>query len=341
MLRVDKKLVDARFDEPVIGLCVSKQKINLGYVLKFGDYKLFISEYIAQIVNLWGNYAVGANIIAKRELSNRGCIASGKTERLILSNIEGNTLLLSSLSLYLNNAVSEFIVADYSEWGTLDKKTKLFICYLLGFSDSKQQLFKLYNISNVTEKLELFSFMLSLIGILNLNMSIIEKTDDIAENSPHIEKIADSRIDLTIDEVSKNSNIFDSVISPNSEVTIKTDRVTVVERSFGKFHKSADTEFYEALVEVVGSTPLYRGKTAWSSVLKILRDDPKYCAITSKYLTDSGYKLNTNNLRNWYTYYTSRTLKTDKFKIISDDTEITDIITELNYNVKKMEESKE
>ena len=89
----------------------------------------------------------------------------------------------------------------------------------------------------------------------------------------------------------------------------KTDTITVIERTFGKFNIHADTEFYGSLVKVYNIAPSYRGRTSWESILIMLRDNPKYSAITAKHTVDYNYRLNENNLRNLYNYNTNNLLK--------------------------------
>lgn len=80
--------------------------------------------------------------------------------------------------------------------------------------------------------------------------------------------------------------------------TEKIDTLTVVERTFGNFHINADIEFYDSIVDVYNIVPHYRGRTYWKNILIMFRDNPKYSAITAKYINDSGYNINENNIRN-------------------------------------------
>ena len=326
MLRVEKKLTKAYFDKPIIGLCYSMDKKQVGYVLKFGDFSLYMNEYMAQVVNVLGTSTKDGVITSKRTLSKKSYKVNEAVERNMLSSLEENTLLVASLSLYLNNTISEFVEVNYNEWDSLEGKYKLLIVYLLGSMQDVSYLISLYRSCSVKEKIELFYFVLSLVGIYKQTLIFMSKESKQLKTFVDIENSVDSSVNITIEQVVENANILGQVI------TEKSDTVTVVERTMGKFHKSADVKFYESLVEVVNTTPLYRGKTAWKGVLETLRDNPKYSVITYDYLNQSGYKLNTNNLRNWYNYYTKKTLKTEKFKIISENFNISDMISDIDYN---------
>lgn len=325
VLIVNKRLSSAKFDEPSISLCYSSSKVQLGYVLKFGDFNLYVNEYVAQIVNVLGTSSVNGVIASKRKVVGKGYTVANESVGKLLSAIEGNTLLLGSLSLYLNDSISEFIKIDFNEWGTLNKKHKLFITYLLGLTSKTHYLMRIYKLCTIEEKSELFVLMLSLVGMFKEKLSLIEKTVDLEENSGDMEKLADS----TSSETMKLG--LEIVNKIEQDYREKTDTVTVVERTFGKFHIGANTKFYENLVEVYKFAPLYRGRTSWTAILRILRDNPKYSAVTEAYINSSGYKLNVNNLRNWYNYYVNNTLKTEKFKIISNKKHISEIFTEIDY----------
>lgn len=332
MLRVSKKLSEAEFSSLTIGVCLTARKEQVGYVLQFGDFSLYISEYIAQSINLFGISSVDDNIVVRREVTSRGFILSQRTLQGVLREVEDNTLLLSSLSLYLNGSVPEFISVNYNEWGSLSKSYKLFIVCLLGLIQRPIYLTTLYNSCSITEKSELFSFVLSLIRIYQLNINLIENLADIAHFSAETSNFSNSSSSKTIEQPQENVDKIGRDFSVNSK------KVIAVERTLGKFHKTADTDFYKNLVEVVANAPQYRGRVSWQRVLVILRDNPKYSATTAKYLGVSGYKLNVNNLRNWHTYYTRDTLKTEKYKVISDISEIEDLLSDIKHNNKDSSE---
>lgn len=323
MLRVRGKLSEASFSKPTVSLCYSEQGKMLGYVLRFDDFYLYLSEYIAQLVNIWG---FDENVSTKRKLDNKPYVLKADMEDKILSQVEGNSLLLTSLSLYLNNKVSKFIVLNKLEWGSLSKSRKLFICYLLSSRQYVIILLRIYEVCSESEKHELFALILSLVGTYHYKLSFTEENVDIVQKSANIENLSDSSSIKTIEPAQEKVENIGQVF------TEKIDTLTVVERTFGKFHIHADTEFYDSLVEVYNIVPPYRGRTSWKNILIMLRDNPKYSAITAKYINDSGYKLNENNLRNWYNYYTNNSLKTDKFKIISDTSEIIELFSDMNYN---------
>lgn len=325
MLRVKGKISEASFSKPTVSLCYSEQGKMIGYVLRFDDFYLYLSEYIAQLINIWG---IDEDINTKRKLDNKPYVLKADMEDKILSEVEGNSLLLTSLSLYLNNIVSKYIVLDQFEWGSLSKSRKLFICYLLSSRQYVIILLRIYEVCSESEKHELFALILSLVGTYHYKLSFTEESVDIVQKLANIENLSDSSSIKTIEQAQEKEENIGQVFPSNS------DTITVVERVFGKFHIHADTEFYNSLVEVYDVAPLYRGRISWKNILRILRDNPKYSAITAKYINDSGYKLNENNLRNWYNYHTKNTLKTDKFKIISDTNEIIELITELNYNIR-------
>lgn len=325
MLRVRGKLSEASFSKPTVSLCYSEQGKMLGYVLRFDDFYLYLSEYIAQLVNIWG---IDEDINTKRKLDSKPYVLKADMEDKILSQVEGNSLLLTSLSLYLNDMVSKFITLDQFEWGSLNNSRKLFICYLLSSRQYTVILQRIYGVCSDVEKYELFSILLSLVGTYHYKLNFTEYSVDIVQKLANTKNLSDSSSIKTIEPAQEKAENIGQVFPSNS------DTITVVERVFGKFHIHADTEFYSSLIEVYDIAPLYRGRVSWRNILRILRDNPKYSAITAKYINDSGYKLNENNLRNWYNYHTKNTLKTDKFKIISDTNEIIELISELNYNTR-------
>lgn len=329
MLKVNGSLYKANFDKPIIGICLSSDKIRVGYVLKFGDFSLYVSDYIAQVLNVFGITSVDGTITSKRKIHDKGYIVNENTIANILSDVDNNTILLSSLSLYFNEKVHEFIEIDYNEWGSLSRSRKLFITYLLGSIHDISYLITLFSYCSIEEKSELFYLLLSLIGIYKLTILLTNPPNDLAQTFMDIEKTKILTSSVTIEQALENNDKNGQVILKKSE------KLTVVERTFGKFHKSANIEFYKNLVEVHGIAPTYRGRVSWKNILSILRDNPKYSTITLKYINDSGYKLNENNLRNWYNYYINNSLKSDKFKILSDISEIEEFISDTNYNTKE------
>ena len=335
MLKISSSSSVISFEKPIITKCFSLQNKEVGYLVSFGDYKLYITKYIAQVINLFGVASDKNKVLIKRETSNEKVLIPKMIEDKMLSKIEDNTLLLASLSLYLNNAVSEFIIPNLSEWFALEKKYRIFICWLLSIRQDNDLLIRLYISLPIHEKHELFISLLSLIGILNITNNFINIIGDFNENSGKNEKISVSEATQPINTVSKNNVFFgsDSVEISQSKSSSKVG--VFIERTLGNFHKPADDEFYKNLVYLVENTPKFRGRIHWSRVLETLRNNPQYCKTTQKYLDQSGYQLNVNNLRNWYKYCTQDTLKTDKYKIISENDEIIDFISELNYNTKK------
>lgn len=338
MLYVSEKLSVAVFKEPVITRCVSIKLKNVGYAIKFGDYELHISDYMAQVVNLLGTYTTKEGVFTRRSIESESKVLPARIIENMLSVTQDNTLLVSSLSFYLNGVVRDKIEVDFDEWYALDKKTKLFICWLLSLSSNFPVLRVMYSHLVEYEKQELFLYSLSLIGIIQLNLDFTKITVDLPQKIEETEKISVSSSPETNDSIEQKADISGSDSITIHESKSATKVATFIERSMGNFHKSADEQFYQNLVELVDTTPKYRGLTHWSRILETLRSNPKYRATTENYLNLSGYKLNVNNLRNWYNYYINNTLKTDKFKIISENKELSELITEMNYNIREKTE---
>lgn len=282
--------------------------------------------------NLWGTSFENGSVVVRRVVEDKSIVLSDSEVKRLLNNVESNVLLLKSLSLYLNNGFMSGIADDIRDWSRYKPKYKYLICYLLGMTNRLYVITNIYRNSSVVEKEELFSIILSLIGILNIELSFLSTTIENSQLLLNIENTPNLTSNNSIEEEGKNEGDFSS--DSSSHFYEKVENITVVEKQFGNYHISANEQFYINLKIVVESTELYRGRIAWSKVLETLKNDVRYSAITDEYLKTSGYKLNTNNLRNWYNYYKNKDLKTDKFKVISDSNSITNIISEIKHNTR-------
>ena len=110
---------------------------------------------------------------------------------------------------------------------------------------------------------------MSIVVTYHYKFSFTEESVDIVKKLADIKNLSYSSSIKTIEQALEKMNNICQVF------TEKIDTLTVVERTFCKFHINADTEFYDSLVDVYNIAPHYRGRTYCKNILIILRDNPK------------------------------------------------------------------